>query len=52
MYLLLVLFWIILNGRITWEILILGLLFGAAVYAFIWKFMGLNWQREKSFWKH
>lgn len=52
MYLLLVLFWIILNGRITGEIVILGLLFGAAVYAFIWKFMGLNWAREKSFWKH
>ena len=42
MYLLLVLFWIILNGRVTGEIVILGLLFGAAVYAFIWKFMGLN----------
>ncbi len=52
MYFLLVAFWIILNGRITWEIVILGLIFAAAVYAFAWKFMGLNWQREKSFWKH
>ncbi len=52
MYLLLVAFWIILNGRFTAEILILGLIFAAAVYAFAHKFLGLTWQREKSFWKH
>lgn len=52
MYLLLVAFWIILNGRITAEIVILGLIFGAVIYAFAHKFMGLSWQREKSFWKH
>lgn len=52
MYLLLVAFWIILNGRFTAEILILGLIFAAAVYVFAHKFMGLTWQREKSFWKH
>lgn len=52
MYLLLFFFWIILNGRITVEIVILGLVFAALVYAFAWKFMGLTLEREKSFWKH
>jgi len=52
MYLLLFFFWIILNGRLTVEIVLLGLLFAAVVYSFAWKFMGLNWEREKSFWKH
>ena len=52
MYLLLVAFWIILNGRWTTEIFVLGLLFAALVYGFAHKFMGLTWQREKSFWKH
>ena len=52
MYLLLFFFWIILNGRLTVEIVILGLIFAALVYAFVWKFMGLTWEREKSFWKH
>ena len=32
--------------------MILGLIFAALVYAFAWKFMGLTWEREKSFWKH
>ena len=52
MYLLLFFFWIILNGRLTVEIVVLGLMFAAIVYAFVWKFMGLTWEREKSFWKH
>ena len=52
MYLLLFFFWIILNGRLTAEIVILGLIFAALIYAFLWKFMGLTWEREKSFWKH
>mgnify|MGYP003296391807 CR=1 FL=1 len=52
MYLLLVAFWIILNGRITAEIVILGLIFAAMIYGFAWKFMGLSWRKEKSFWKH
>lgn len=52
MYLLLFFFWIILNGRLTAEIFILGLFFAALVYAFAWKFMGLTLEREKSFWKH
>lgn len=52
MYLLLFFFLMILNGRLTAEIVILGLIFAALVYAFVWKFMGLTWEREKSFWKH
>ena len=52
MYLLLFFFWIILNGRLTVEIVMLGLIFAALVCAFVWKFMGLTWEREKSFWKH
>lgn len=52
MYLLLFFFWIILNGRLTVEIVVLGLMFAAIVYAFVLKFMGLTWEREKSFWKH
>ena len=52
MYLLLFFFLIILNGRLTVEIVVLGLMFAAIVYAFVLKFMGLTWEREKSFWKH
>ena len=52
MYFLLVAFWIILNGRITAEIVVLGLIFATAIYGFARKFMGLSWQKEKSFWKH
>ena len=52
MYLLLILFWIILNGKITWEILLLGVVFAIAVYAFANKFLGLTWNREKKFWKY
>ena len=46
MYLLLFFFWIVLNGRITVEIVILGLIFAAMVYAFAGKFLGLTWARE------
>ena len=52
MYILLVLFWIILNGRWTIEIFVLGLVFAAVIYAFAFKFMGLTLQREKIFWTH
>ena len=52
MYLLLFFFWMILNGKITIEITLLGLLFATLVYAFAWKFMGLTFEKEKSFWKH
>ena len=52
MYLLLILFWIILNGKITLEIFLLGMVFALAVYAFANKFLGLTWNREKKFWKY
>lgn len=52
MYFLLVLFWIILNGKITTEIFVLGLLIAAAVYAFACRFMDFCWEKEKNFWKH
>lgn len=51
MYLLFVLFWIILNGRITLEIVLLGLLFALVIYGFAFKFLGLTWQKEKKIWK-
>lgn len=52
MYLLLVLFWIILNGKITVEIVVLGLLFALLIYGFAYKFLGLTWKREEKFWKY
>ena len=52
MYLLLIAFWIILNGKMTTEIVVLGVVFAAVVYAFAHKFLGLTWRKEKSFWKH
>ena len=52
MYLLLVLFWIVLNGKITVEIVCLGLLFAMAVYFFAHKFLGLTWKKEKKFWRY
>lgn len=52
MYLLLVLFWIILNGRVTAEIVSLGVGFAAVVYVFAHKFLGLTWKRERKFWKY
>ena len=51
MYLLFVLFWIILNGKITLEIVILGLLFALVIYGFAYKFLGLTWKKEKKIWK-
>ena len=51
MYLLFVLFWIILNGKITLEIVLLGLLFALVIYGFAFKFLGLTWQKEKKIWK-
>ena len=51
MYLLFVLLWIILNGKITLEIVILGLLFALAIYGFAYQFLGLTWKKEKKIWK-
>ena len=46
MFLLLLAFWLLLNGRITAEILILGLLICGVIYGMCCKVLGLNWRRE------
>ena len=46
MFLLLLAFWVLLNGRITAEILILGILICGVVYGWCCKVLGLNWRRE------
>ena len=46
MYLFLFLFWIILNGKITTEIVIFGLVLSAAVYLLLWKFFGYSISAE------
>lgn len=46
MYVVFFLFWIIFNGKITTEIVILGLLVAAAVYAFICKFMDYSISKD------
>ena len=39
MFILFFLFWVILNGRITFEIIVFGVVISAAIYLFICKFM-------------
>ncbi len=39
-------FWLLLNGRVTWEIALTGLALSGLLYAFIWKFMGYSPRRE------
>lgn len=51
MYLLLFAAWVIFNGNITTEIVILGLIISAAVFAFMCKFMDYSLQKEKLFYK-
>lgn len=46
MFILLFSVWLILNGRITGEICILGLLISAALFYFICRFMGYSLQKE------
>lgn len=46
MFLLMVALWIIFNGQFTWEILIFGILIGAAVSLFAVKFMGYSFKKE------
>lgn len=46
MFILLFVLWIILNGKITLEIVILGLIICAALYLFLYKFMDFRPQRE------
>lgn len=43
--------WIVFNGKITTEIVVLGLVIAAAVFAFICKFMDYSVQKEKRFYR-
>ena len=43
--------WIIFNGRITVEILALGVVISALVFAFVCKFMDYSAEKEKGFYK-
>lgn len=49
MYFLLLLLWMIFNGRITLEVFLFGAVICGWVYWFICKYMGYSWQREKQF---
>lgn len=46
MFWLLLAFWVLLNGRITAEILILGVLICGVIYGWCCKVLGMNWRRE------
>ena len=46
------LFWIILNGRVTTEIVIFGLVISLFLYAFSWKFMGYKPYHELLFFRN
>lgn len=46
MYVLFFLFWVVLNGRITVEITVFGLVISAAMYVFICKFMGYSLKKD------
>ncbi|MGX8704305.1 MAG: Na+/H+ antiporter subunit E [bacterium] len=49
MLLLFFILWIILNGRVTAEILIFGCLISALLFLFLWKMFGWNFRRERTF---
>ncbi len=46
MFILLLLFWIILNGKFTWEIFTIGALVCGALYLFLYRFVGYSPKRE------
>ncbi len=51
MYLLFFAAWVIFNGKITAEIVVMGLVIAAAVFAFMCKFMDYSLQKEKLFYQ-
>lgn len=51
MWLVLFVFWIILNGKVNPEIIFLGILMSSAVYLFLYKFMGLHPKKERAAFK-
>ena len=46
MFWLLLAVWLMLNGRVTGELLVIGLLLSGAIYWFCWKLLGLRPSRE------
>lgn len=54
MWFVLMIFWIVLNGKVNAEVLILGVLMSSAVYLFLYKFMDLRprkeWVAVRSLW--
>ena len=46
MFFLLLLFWVILNGKFTWEIITIGALICAALYLFLYSFLGYSPKTE------
>ena len=49
MYLLFLLFWILLNGKLNVEILVFGIFISLAIYAFCWKFLGYSPKKDLVF---
>lgn len=43
----LLLFWVLLNGRITLEVLLIGIVVSACVSLFAYKALGIQWKNEK-----
>ena len=46
MYIVFFLLWIVFNGKVTLEIVILGIIIAAVMYYFAWKFMGYSPKKE------
>jgi len=51
LYLLYLLFWILLNGRLTIEILLFGLVIAGVIFAFSCRFMDYSLHKEYLLWK-
>ncbi len=51
MFLFLLALWIVFNGRVTAETVLLGLVFAAAVFAFLCRFMDYSVGKEKKFYR-
>ena len=48
MFIVFLLLWVIFNGRVTLEILLIGTALSAALFAFCCKFMGYSVERDRS----
>ncbi|MCQ2519033.1 MAG: Na+/H+ antiporter subunit E [Lachnospiraceae bacterium] len=46
MYVVFFLFWLMLNGHVTLEIVLVGLFLSGLLYLFVWKFMGYSPKKE------